>query len=81
MVRTQIQLSEEQSRKLKLLAASEGRSVAELIRLSVDTLLATTPMVDRDELRQRALAVAGQFSGPVDLAAEHDKYLAEAYES
>jgi prevent-host-death family protein len=34
--------------------------------------------LDRAALRQRALAVAGQFrSGRSDISAEHDRYLAE----
>lgn len=81
MVRTQIQLTEEQARKLKWLAASERQSVAELIRMSIDAMLTTAPVPDQDELRQRALSIVGQFSGPSDLAAEHDRYLAEAYEA
>ena len=36
MIRTQIQLTNEQARALKQLAAKEGKSVAELIRVSVD---------------------------------------------
>ena len=36
MVRTQIQLTEEQARALKELAAEEGVSMAELIRRSVE---------------------------------------------
>jgi len=36
-------------------------------------------MADR---RRRAMAAAGQFrSGLVDLAIEHDRYLAEAYQA
>lgn len=81
MIRTQIQLSEEQSKKLKALAEIKGKSIAELIRLSVDAMLATTPVFDREELKQRALALAGQFSGPADLAEAHDRYLIEAYEA
>lgn len=81
MVRTQIQLSEEQSRKLKLLAAAKGRSVAELIRLSVDQFLATTPAVDREEQYKRVLELAGRYSGPNDLAEDHDRYLVEAFDS
>ncbi len=81
MVRTQIQLSEAQSRKLKRLAAARGQSVAELIRFSIDAMLATTPVVDREEVKQRALSLAGQFSGPADLVEEHDRYLVEAYEA
>ncbi len=81
MIRTQIQLSEDQSRKLKFLADIKGTSMAELIRVSVDAMLATTPIFDREQLKQRALALAGQFSGPADLAEAHDRYLAEAYEA
>ena len=44
-------------------------------------MLATTPVFDREELKQRALALAGQFSGPADLAEAHDRYLIEAYEA
>ena len=80
MVRTQIQLSGEQSLKLKQLAAAQGKSMAELIRGSVDTLLATTPMINREELKTRALALAGIAHGPADLAENHDLYLIEAYE-
>ena len=36
MIRTQIQLTEEQAQRLKTLAAEQGKSVAELIRQSVD---------------------------------------------
>lgn len=81
MIRTQIQLSEEQSKKLKSLAEVRGQSIAELIRLSVDAMLATTPVVDREEMKLRALALAGQFSGPADLAEAHDRYLVETYEA
>ncbi|MBK7216601.1 MAG: ribbon-helix-helix protein, CopG family [Candidatus Promineofilum sp.] len=81
MVRTQIQLTDEQARKLKQLAAAEGHSVAELIRMSVDALLATVPLLDSEESRLRALSIVGRFDGPPDLAAEHDRYLEEAYES
>jgi predicted DNA-binding protein len=81
MIRTQIQLSEEQSRSLKALAAREGKSVAELIRLSVDAMLATAGVIDEAEKRRRALAVVGRFrTGESDLAEAHDRYLAEAYQ-
>jgi hypothetical protein len=39
MIRTQIQLTEEQARRLKAMAAERGTSVAELIRQGVDDLL------------------------------------------
>lgn len=80
MVRTQIQLTEDQSRALKKLAITEGKSIAELIRLSVDEMLALKIHMDVDERRKRALAAVGKFhTGDSDLSQEHDRYLAEAY--
>jgi Arc/MetJ-type ribon-helix-helix transcriptional regulator len=62
------------------MAAAEGRSMADIIRESVEALLADRGVRDRDEVKQRALAVVGGFrSGIADLAAEHDRYLAEAF--
>lgn len=80
MVRTQIQLTEDQSRALKLLAAHQGKSVAELIRQSVDQLVRSAGVVDVEERRRRAIAAAGRFSsGHNDLSTDHDRYLAEDY--
>ena len=82
MVRTQIQLTEEQSQALKRIAASEGKSIAELIRRSIDVMLRSKSMISEDEKRQRAIAAAGKFSSEdVDLSTEHDRYLSEAYET
>ena len=82
MVRTQIQLTEKQSKSLKRIAASHHRSVAELIRQAVDNMIKSATLVDIEERRRRALAAAGRFSsGLRDLSAEHDKYLAEAFEN
>ncbi len=77
MVRTQIQITPEQARALKRLAAREGKSVAELIRLSVDSMLRSGGIQDQDELRRKAIAAAGKFSGPEDLSENHDRYLIE----
>ena len=82
MVRTQIQLTEEQSQALKRIAASEGKSVAELIRRSIEVMLRSKSVMSEDEKRQRAIAAAGKFSSEdVDLSTEHDRYLSEAYET
>jgi hypothetical protein len=78
MVRTQIQITDEQARSLKRLAAKEGKSVAELIRISVDNLLRAGGIQDPSIMRQKALTAAGKLSGPVNLAEDHDDYLAEA---
>ncbi len=77
MIRTQIQLTDEQAQSLKRLSAKEGKSVAELIRISVDNLLRAGRTQDPNIARQKALAVAGKLSRPENLAEEHDKYLAE----
>ena len=80
MVRTQIQLTENQSRALKLLAAQQNKSVAELIRHSVDQLINSAGVVDVKERRRRAIGAAGRFrSGHNDLSTEHDRYLAEDF--
>jgi hypothetical protein len=79
MVRTQIQITSEQARALKRLASREGKSVAELIRMSVDAMLQTSGIKDYDELRRKAIAAAGKLNGPEDLAAQHDEFLAEAF--
>jgi hypothetical protein len=48
MLRIQIQLTPEQVWALKRLASREGKSVAKLIRLSVDAMLRSGGVIDRD---------------------------------
>jgi hypothetical protein len=80
MVRTQIQLTEEQARRLKAMAAEQGVSMAELIRHGVDMVFNENGADRRAEIRRRALAVAGRFrSEETDISREHDRYLAEAF--
>jgi Arc/MetJ-type ribon-helix-helix transcriptional regulator len=81
MVRTQIQLSEEQARALKDLAAKYHVSMAELIRQAVDDWLRSADTVDREERKRRAIAAAGRFRSELtDLSTAHDRYLVEAFE-
>jgi Arc/MetJ-type ribon-helix-helix transcriptional regulator len=76
MVRTQIQLREDQVRRLKRRAAQRGVSMAELIREAVDRSLASD---DLEARWQRALSVAGKFrSGRSDISENHDEYFVEA---
>ena len=75
MIRTQIQLTPEQARNLKQLAAREGKSVAELIRVGVDAIIKAGGITDQETLRNNAIAAAGRFRGPANLAADHDDYL------
>jgi hypothetical protein len=80
MVRTQIQLTEEQAKTLKRIAESRHLSVAELIRSAVDRMIKSSPAVDIEERRQRAMDIVGRFrSGKRDISISHDTYLEDAY--
>ena len=81
MLRTQVQLTPEQHRRLRALAHREGVSVAELIRRGVDRLL-DVESPDRQQLYARAAELVGAFvdgQGASDLAERHDAYLDEAF--
>ena len=82
MIRTQIQLEEKQHRVLKEMAAEYKVSVATLIRQSVDLLIKKEAKPSQDELRQRAMALAGKrhdIEGATDVSVNHDEYLEEIY--
>ena len=77
MVRTQIQLTEEQMQALRQLSAEQGRSVAELVRTGVDHVLREST---REIRVKRFLSAVGKFnSGLKDIARNHDKYLDEDF--
>jgi hypothetical protein len=80
MIRTQIQLTEEQQEMLRGLSAETGWSIADLIRKGIDRLGAYRPRADRREMVERAARLAGRYSsGKPDVSAAHDKHLAEAF--
>jgi len=80
MVRTQIQLTKEQVKALKQIAASRHLSSAELIRRAIDSMIKSSPAADPEEMRKRAIEIAGKFSsGKRDVSRRHDKYLADAF--
>ncbi len=80
MIRTQIQLTEAQSKNLKTLSQKRGISVAGLIRQSIDVYIQTAAEPSLEEKRRRALSVIGIVaSGKTDLGANHNHYLLEAY--
>ena len=82
MIRTQIQLTEHQSTKLKELAVEYEVSTAELIRRAVDQFLsvANPAQISDEEQRRLALEFVGKYpSGVRDLSENHDRYLAEIY--
>jgi hypothetical protein len=75
MIRTQMQLREDQVRALKRRAAERGVSMAELIRDAIDQAL---DREDEDARWERALSVMGKFrSGLSDISVRHDDYLSE----
>jgi len=79
MIRTQIQLSQEQARSLRSQARRLGVSMAEVIRRCVDRGLAEEESNCRG-LYEKAASLLGRFpdrSGAPDLAADHDRYLGE----
>ena len=81
MVRTQIQLTEDQARMLRELSLSSRESVAALIRKAIDLFL-ITGKPDRIALYRQAMAVAGKYkTEQSDIAVEHDRYLEEAFGS
>ena len=80
MVRTQIQLTEEQARKVKKIAASRGVAMAEVIRDAVDGAIRSNAGTVSEERRTRAIEILGKFrSGKKDVSKRHDAYLAEAW--
>ena len=85
MVRTQIQLAEEQHRRLTGYAARLGISLAEAVRRCVDAQLDhETTVPSRDARVRAALAVCGKYRDPrggTKVARNHDRHLDEAYGS
>ena len=80
MIRLQVQLEEEQLEALRRMAAAADRSLSDLVREGVDTLVRTRGGVSRESVKGRSLAAVGRFhSGTSDLAREHDRHLAEAF--
>jgi hypothetical protein len=81
MVRTQIQLTEEESSALKEASKRTGLSVAKLIRQSVDRFLDEVGgSVPASHGRLPALQVVGRFhSGLADVSVRFEDYLDDAY--
>jgi len=74
MIRTQIQLEEEQYRFLKERSRRTGESLAALIREAVDRM-----RDDQAPLRERARRLIGAFEADVtDGSTRHDELFAEA---
>jgi Arc/MetJ-type ribon-helix-helix transcriptional regulator len=77
MVRTQIQLTDDQARRLRRLASERGASIAALVREGVERILEEE---GTEAVRRRALSVVGAFRGGAgeNVSEEHDRYLGKA---
>ena len=81
MIRTQIQLTEEQIEGVRRIARVRHVSIARIIREAVDNIIRLGVAVGSEERRKRALSAVGKFSsGRRDISKEHDKYLSEAFQ-
>jgi predicted transcriptional regulator len=81
MVRTQIQLTDEQARRLRRRAKQLGISASAVIRQCLDESLEHGPF-DRAGHYEPAARLVGRFadrSRATDLAAGHDRHLDEAF--
>jgi predicted DNA-binding protein len=78
MIRTQIQLTDEQAKALKELSAKTGLSIAELVRRGLAPLL-RGGISEHEERARRAAEVVGRFhSGRDDISSNHDRYLTDS---
>ncbi len=79
MIRTQIQIEEDQIKWLRAEARERGVSVSQLIREGVALFRASEERFFEDK-KKKALAAVGRFSSNVsDISEHHDDYLAEAF--
>ncbi len=79
MVRTQIQLSEDEVEAVKKLARERSVSMAAVIRDAVDEYISRESGPSLDERWRRSLAAVGGFrSGRSDLSQTHDDEFAAA---
>ncbi|TAN24441.1 MAG: ribbon-helix-helix protein, CopG family [Acidobacteria bacterium] len=82
MVRTQIQITEQQARFLRQKAHDDRVSLSEIIRRAIDQA-AATEQAKRDDLAakyvraQRFIGSATPLHGETDIAENHDRYLNE----
>ncbi len=83
MVRSQIQFSREQLEDIRAIARSQRVSIAEVVRRAVDYYAQhKAPAATEEALRSRAWAVVGRYtSGYSDTSTDHDRHLAEAFQT
>ena len=79
MIRTQIQMEDEQIEWLRAEARARGVSISQLIREGIALFRANQERFPEDN-KKRALAAVGRFSSDIsDVSERHDAYIAEAF--
>lgn len=84
MVRTQIQITEQQARFLRQKAHDDHVSLSEIIRRAIDQA-ATAEQARRDDLAakyaraSRIVGTAKALHGETDISVNHDRYLEEDF--
>lgn len=80
MIRTQVQLTEEQVQKIEEIAAAQRISKAEVVRQALECFFGQEAPISRAERMRRASEVFGKYrSGYTDISTNHDEHLAEIY--
>jgi post-segregation antitoxin (ccd killing protein) len=79
MIRTQVQIQEDQINWLRSKARDRGVSISQLIREGIDLYRFQEDRLPKEKKR-KALAAVGRFaSGRSDISDRHDEYLSGAY--
>jgi len=80
MIRTQIQLTENQARKIRRVALERNISLAEAVRQCIDqTLDRSLTLADRYQRARRIIGSVRDREGRSDIARHHDRYLERAF--
>ena len=82
MVRTQIQLTKNQSDLLKKMAMTQTLSIAEIIRQAVDSYIKSNIAINTEARIKKVLELSEKYNdseGKSDVSKKHDDYLVEAY--
>ncbi len=82
MLRTQVQFTETQYRRLRMLAHRRGVSISQVVRESVQRHL-DAETYDAEALYSKASEIIGAYDDREnrdDVASNHDEYLGEAFQ-
>jgi hypothetical protein len=80
VIRTQIQLTESQARKIRRVASERNISFAEVVRECIDQALdRSLTLADRYKRARRIIGSVRDRQGKSDIARHHDRYLEQAF--